>query len=119
MASRFTYTNGRLKGYIAALPAKAERIASKIAHDIEASAKERAPVDTGHLRGSIQAAPVSPGVWRVTVGADYGIFVEFGHVAHFGGIGPSRFVKAQPYFYPAFTEMAKHLEALAKVELAP
>jgi HK97 gp10 family phage protein len=109
LVGRFTYTNGRLQGYINALPAKADRLAGKLAADVEARAKERAPVDTGALRSSITHAREGQGVFRVWVGVDYGLFLEVGTYKS----------RAQPYFYPAFTEVAKTVEALAKAELAP
>lgn len=66
-------------------------VIAKAALDIEAGAKSRAPVDTGFLKNSIQAAKVGDLHWRVTVGADYGIYVEH---------GTSR-MAAQPYMRPA------------------
>ncbi len=59
---------------------KADAAVVKAALDIEAQAKMRAPVLTGFLRGSIQASRVGPRHWRVDVGADYGIYQEYGTV---------------------------------------
>lgn len=75
----------------AGLEGKAEAIVAKAALDIEAGAKLRAPVDTGTLRASIQASRVGPAHWRVTVGVDYGLYVEMG----------TRHMAAQPYLHPA------------------
>lgn len=69
----------------------AEAITGKAALDLEGQMKARVPVDTGFLKSSIQARKVGPAHWRVTVGAEYGLFVEYG----------TRFMGAQPYFYPA------------------
>ena len=69
----------------------ADAIVRKTAMDIEAHAKMAAPVDTGILRASIQAAAVAPKHWRVTVGAEYGIYLEMG----------TRFMAPRPYFNPA------------------
>lgn len=57
----------------------------------EALAKYLAPVDIGFLRSSIQAGPETYLVWIVKVGAEYGIFMEFG----------TTLVAAHPYFTPA------------------
>jgi HK97 gp10 family phage protein len=70
---------------------RAAQIVAKTALDIEAGAKVRAPVDTGTLRASIQARRISPTHWIVTVGVDYGIYLEYG----------TRFMGARPYFGPA------------------
>lgn len=78
------------------LPALAGVAVRKAALDIEAGGRMRAPVDTGYLRGSIQAAPLTSLSWLVRVGATYGVFVEFGHRA-----GRSGYVPARPYFIPA------------------
>lgn len=70
---------------------KADVIVRKTALDVQAGAQDRAPVDTGYLRGSIRAVRVSEAHWRVTVGADYGIYLEMG----------TRHMAARPYFGPA------------------
>ncbi|MEO1959592.1 MAG: HK97-gp10 family putative phage morphogenesis protein [Paracoccus sp. (in: a-proteobacteria)] len=81
----------------AALLPAARAIVAKTALDLEAHAKSRAPVDTGTLKNSIQATQVGGnGVsgsvrWRVVVGADYGMYVEWGTVH----------MAAQPFFQPA------------------
>lgn len=109
MASSVRLDKARLSAYINALPGKAERVVAKVAHDIEADAKQRAPVDTGFLRSSIAAKAEGPARWVVSVGAEYGAFVEFGtHKA-----------AAQPYFVPAFTQAVKQVAAIAKVEMSP
>ncbi|HNG95810.1 MAG TPA: HK97 gp10 family phage protein, partial [Acidobacteriota bacterium] len=70
---------------------KASAVVRKTALDIEADAKERAPVDTGVLRNSIQATPAGPLRWIIGEGAEYAAFVEF---------GTSR-APAQPHLLPA------------------
>ena len=69
----------------------ADQVVAKAALDLEAQAKSRAPVDTGFLKGSIQARKVRDGQWEVTVGADYGLYVEYGTVH----------TRAQPFLGPA------------------
>lgn len=63
---------------------------TKAAHDIEAHAKSRAPVDTGLLKSSIEAEG-SGAEWRVVSPAHYSVYQEF---------GTSRSA-AQPYMLPA------------------
>lgn len=75
---------------------QAEAITEKAAMDMVAGMMVRVPVDTGFLKNSIQAQKVGNAHWRVTVGADYGLYVEFG----------TRFTQAQPYFYPAIAEVS-------------
>lgn len=70
---------------------RADAIVTKTALDLQAGAQDRAPVDTGYLRGSIRAHRVGKAHWRVTVGADYGIYPELG----------TRYMAARPYLAPA------------------
>lgn len=76
------------------LPGIADKACQAVALGLEAGMKTRAPVDTGVLRSSIQAVRVGPGHWRVVVGAEYGVFVEYG----------TRWNRAQPYWNPALRE---------------
>lgn len=69
----------------------AARAVARAAHDVEAAAKQRAPVDTGALRNSIQTwfdgdlrAFIAPHV-------EYAIYVEYG----------TRRMAARPYMAPA------------------
>lgn len=81
----------RFPQIIAGMEARAEAIVAKAAMDIEAHAKSRAPVDTGTLKNSIQAIRVGEAHWKVVVGADYGMYVEWGTVNQ----------AAQPFLQPA------------------
>ena len=58
---------------------RAQVVVRKTAADIEASGKRNAPVDTGHLRGSI-GMTISMGGMSAEIGptASYGAYVEFG-----------------------------------------
>lgn len=76
---------------IRGMEAKAEAFVAKAAMDIEAHAKSNAPVDTGTLKNSIQAIRVGEAHWRVVVGVEYGMYVEWGTVN----------MPAQPFFQPA------------------
>jgi len=82
---------------IAGMEPRAAQYVAKAALDIEAGAKARAPVDTGTLRASIQATKISPTHWRVTVGAEYGIYVEMG----------TRHMAAQPFLTPAINQVGR------------
>lgn len=57
---------------------RAGKAVAKAARDIEAGAKQRAPVDTGNLRNSILAVQVRSFNWRVDANAYYSIYQEFG-----------------------------------------
>lgn len=86
-----TVADARLAALPAELRAKAGDAVWKTASDIEADAKAAAPVRTGNLRNSIQAQRTGPLEALVSVGADYGIFVELGTVRR----------PATPYLGPA------------------
>jgi HK97 gp10 family phage protein len=64
-----------------------------------AQAERNAPVRTGYLKSTIYAA-VQEWVAQIGVGASYGYFVEFG----------TRFMRAQPFLYPAIQEFLPELE---------
>ena len=81
----------RFPSIIQGMEAKAEAIVAKAAMDLEAHAKSLAPVDTGTLKNSIQATKIGDARWRVVVGAEYGMYVEWGTVHS----------PAQPFFQPA------------------
>lgn len=67
------------------------------AFQIEQQAKIASPVDTGMLRNSIQTQILDDMTAMVTVGAEYGIYVEFG----------TRHQAAQPYFIPAVEQVVR------------
>lgn len=90
-AVRLVIKNNDFGKIAAGMEPKAARFIAKAAQDIQAQAQTRAPVDTGILRASIQAVQVSPLHWQVRVGADYGVYVEYG----------TRHMAAQPYLNPA------------------
>jgi len=80
----------RIPAIAAAAPKLVEAALAKTAHDIELSAKQRAPVDTGHLRASIGAEGGGM-AWRVNAAAGYAVYVELG----------TRKMGAQPFLVPA------------------
>ena len=90
-------------------------------------AKQKAPVDTGTLMGSIMKIDVSPAEVDAVAFADYSVYVEFGTGIYAEGGGgrqtpwvyPSGdgFVTtsgspAQPYMRPALDENKTQIEAL-------
>jgi len=69
------------------------------AEDVKTEAMRRAPVKTGHLRGSIYALVKD---WVVNIGAEatYALFVELG----------TRTLRARPYLYPSIQQYLPQLE---------
>lgn len=98
---RWVVVENRWPAIIRDLERNADLIVRKTAMDIEARAKMLAPVDTGVLRSSIQAAAVGPRHWRVTVGADYGVYVEMG----------TRYQRPQPFLDPAVQQVWPSFQA--------
>lgn len=76
--------------------ARAGQAVRKAALDVEAGAKDRAPVDTGALANSIQMSADGELAATIAVGVAYGIYVEMGTARAAG----------QPYLVPA-TEAAR------------
>lgn len=76
---------------IAGMEQRAGQIVRKTALDLVANMMVNAPIRTGFLRSTIQAQKLGRSHWLVTVGAEYGIYVEYG----------TRFSRAQPFFFPA------------------
>jgi len=80
---------------------------------IEEKAAERVPVDTGNLKNSIQSVPISLNPNKIKggvyVGANYAAFIEFG----------TRFMPAQPFFYPEVyrqnTELKRNIERSLRI----
>ena len=79
----------------AAALAKAAIVTAKAAHDIEANAKARAPVDTGLLKSSIGASGGGLS-WRVDSPVNYSVYQEFG----------TSKMAAHPYMIPAASAVA-------------
>ena len=76
----------------ALLPGICEQAVTKTAHDIQGNAQALAPVDTGFLKNSIHVEDGENSLEKyVVVGAEYGIFQEYGTVHK----------PAQRYFTPA------------------
>lgn len=90
------------------LPQIASVAVRKAAIDIMTFARMASPVLTGNLMNSIQVAIESMLTAIVTVGAEYGIYVEFG----------TRYMAARPYFMPAVELVAPQFEAALRNALA-
>jgi HK97 gp10 family phage protein len=74
--------------------------AYNFARNVEAGAKRRVHVITGHLKGSIHRVRIRTGVHRVIVGAHYGVYEEYG----------TRYRPPHPYFRPAVREAKRQFE---------
>lgn len=88
-------------------PEKTSMAVRKAAEDIEARAKEEAPVDTGNLRNSIKTESSSDGL-SAAVGThvEYGIYQEFGTYK----------MPAHPYMRPAAEAVEpSFIEALKEI----
>lgn len=92
----------RIPQIVAAVQAKARTAPIETAEDIASIARSNAPVATGELRDSIEAVPVNQYNAEVRVGAEHGIYVEYGTYK----------MAAQPFFNPALEGRAE--EMLAK-----
>lgn len=82
---------GTLEQAVGRVEGLAGQVVRKTAHDVQADAQTRAPVDTGALRSSIRAAPRGPLAAEVSPSVNYSHYVEF---------GTSR-MAPQPYLLPA------------------
>lgn len=78
----------------------------RAAYKAQAWAKLAAPVDTGFLRNSIKVEQIGDLTSIVSVGAEYGIYVEMGHHTRGGG----RYIAGRPYFVPAIALAEKYLK---------
>jgi len=99
----------RFKEEIAKMKAKRIKTAEQIALFIEAEAKMRAPVDTGHLRRSIShEVNNTEDQSKIYVGTnvEYAPYVEFGV--------ESKNIKAQPYLRPAIDENIEKIKEMIK-----
>lgn len=86
---------------IAAVEANSRAAVKSTADKIRDDAKARAPVDTGYLRSSIVSTSVSTGKEaEIQVGAEYGIYVEYGTYK----------MGARPFLSPA---VAAHVDDFA------
>lgn len=72
---------------------KVKESTKKHTYMMEREAKIKAPYDTGHLKRSIRSSFHNDGLTGiVTVGAFYGVYLEFG----------TRYMRPQPFLFPSF-----------------
>ena len=88
-----------MQRFDAAMQNQVRRFLISWAADVKASAMRNVPVRTGHLRSSIYAT-VKDWVAQIGAEATYAIFVELG----------TRYMRAQPYLWPAIQEYLPSLE---------
>ena len=81
-------------------PGRVEPVVKKYAFAIQADAAGNAPVDTGALKNSMTAEPISGPNWIVSDSVEYGVFQELGTsrnpALHFLGGAAEKF--ADPFF---------------------
>ncbi len=104
MAITVKVTSNRLSALSKKFLSGVRAAVSDTAHAIEADAKQRAPVDTGLLRSSIQARKIGDAEAVVEVGADYGVHQEYG----------THKMSAQPFLTPAAEAQRAPFEARLK-----
>lgn len=75
----------------AGLEPAAARVVAKVAQDLQGDMQVRAPYEFGVLKASIRAYRIGDLHWRIIVGAEYGIYQEWG----------TRYMRAQPFVRPA------------------
>jgi len=88
-----------MQRFDAAMQNQVRRFLITWAADVKAAAMRNAPVRTGHLRSSIYAT-VKDFVAQIGAEATYALFVEVG----------TRYMRAQPYLWPAIQEYLPSLE---------
>jgi HK97 gp10 family phage protein len=78
---------------------RAGQAVRKAAFDIEAGAKQRAPVDTGALKGSIKAEMINDLNAEIVAGKDYAIYQELGthKMAAHPFMGPAAEALREPF----------------------
>lgn len=88
---------------------KVKKSVKKHTYMVERDAKINAPYDTGHLKRSIHSGFQDGGLTgTVTVGAYYGIYLEFG----------TRYMHPRPFLFPAFliakASFLREMESIAR-----
>ena len=96
----------KLDQIMAQLGYNTDQVVKWLAYQVEAGAKMRAPVDTGALRNSLHTEQVQEGVYRVSDGVEYGLFLEIGY-RHFGS---GQFIQ-YPFLIPACEEIRDDLNS--------
>ena len=103
--SKVVVTHNRLPEIIKEFPKTASKAIAKITFDGDAEMKALVPVDTGRLKGSIEASMVDDFTGNITLGTEYMWYVEYGTYK----------MKAQPFIAPAVEKMRADLSRAAEV----
>lgn len=104
----FVITRNRIPQIMAAMPVQVDAIVGKVAADVMADSQQRAPIDTGNLRGSHYFRKVGQAFYQVGASAAYTLYVEMG----------TRNMRAQPFLIPAWVAgRYKLMQALSRVKL--
>ena len=85
------HVNGGVENIVKNVRSNSAQLAYNFARNVEAGAKRRVHVISGHLKSSIHREKVGVGKHRVVVGAYYGVYEEYG----------TRYRPPHPYFRPA------------------
>lgn len=101
----FKEVTNKIDNLINKLPNRFEEGMQDACHLVEASAVEKAPVDTGYLKNSISNKVTRTGAvvdgW-VYATAEYAPYIELGTYK----------MEAQPFLYPALTENQSSIRAI-------
>lgn len=97
--------NVKLAEAVGSLERLTEAVVARVASDIESQAKQRAPVDTGHLRASGGTRRIAPMIHEVAFSAHYAAYVELG----------TRYMTARPFLGPAASAAAVSVKAAGLV----
>lgn len=87
-------SSGGLNGLVERFPEGAGALPYRFATRVRRYVRAKAPVRTGYLKSSVNRTLVGPRAHRVTVGAHYGIYVNYG----------TRYMRAQPFWEPAIRQ---------------
>lgn len=102
-STKVTLDTRKLKALRGDLEPRAQQLINKVTFDVEASAKDRAPVDTGFLKNS-GSSVIGRLKNIVQFTAEYATFQEFG----------TRFMAANPFLIPALEQHRKAFNAAWK-----
>jgi HK97 gp10 family phage protein len=85
------YERGGLRNLSATVRGNAGRLAYNYSQRVVSYIQHNAPIRTGHLRQSTTRKRLGPYKHEITVGAYYGVYVNYG----------TRYMHAQPFWEPA------------------
>lgn len=103
--SKVVVTHNRLPEIIKEFPKTASKAIAKVTFDGDAELKSLVPVDTGRLKGSIEASMVDDFTGNITLGTEYMWYVEYGTYK----------MRAQPFIRPSVEKMRSSLQRAAEI----